>query len=256
MARLTSGRVGSLFNEVQAFSTFLGSWLVRTSGSYPGLLTIARMAPVVGSSATTAPRWPCMALGGRGLRLGVDGQLQAGPGLLVPGEHVADPAVEELVGLAGQEGVLGGLEAPAGTVDERVVARDVRVELALGVGAQPLQLVVAGHGAGDRRAVDEDLAALAGIGRQEGAAVVGALLQLLGLDELDPGGGDQERHEEQGDDRREAADGGVHRTLTTSVAWPPRSGSAPASGSGRRAWSLMRSSSATSDQLASRDEPP
>ncbi len=192
------------------------------------------------------------------LRGRVDRQLQAGAALHLAGEHVDHAAVEQLVGGAGEQGVLGPLDAAAGAVREGVVAGDLGVELALGVGADELQLVLGGHRLGDRLAVDEDRAALAGVAREQGAAVVAAVVQRLGLDELDPRGGDQQRAEQGGDDHRQAADRGVHRILTTSV-WAAASGLTAAgdtSGRGRRAWSLIRSSRATRDQFASRDEPP
>src|SRR6185437_2951670 len=65
----------------------------------------------------------------------------------------------------------------------------------------------------------------------------------------------QQQREEQADDQSEPADGSVHRTLTASVS-SSAAGSGRAAGAGRRAWSLIRNSRATIDQLASSDEPP
>ena len=195
-------------------------------------------------------------LGGR-LRLGVDGELEAGPALLPSGEDVGHAAVEELVGRAGEQAVLGRLDATAGPEHEREVPGDVGVAVLAGVRPQPLQLVVRRHRLRHRRAVDEDLAALAGIAREQGAAVLRALLERLRLDEGDERRGHEQRTEQQRDDRGEASDGGVHRTCTTSVrASLAGLGPTGTSATGRRAWSLMRRSSATRDQFASSEDPP
>ena len=93
----------------------------------------------------------------------------------------------------------------------------MRVEPRLVVDPLELVLVVDGHRLRDRRLADEDLAALAGEGRQQGAAVVGARVEVGGEDVLDERGRHQQRGEQDGDDEREPADGGVHRSFTTSV---------------------------------------
>ena len=257
MARSTIGWVGSALSFFQAATTLSVSWLLRTDGSYVGWLTSARIAPVEGSRATTAPRWLPSALSAAACALALMVSSRLAPVCSLPVRMSDDPAVEELVGGAGEQVVLGPLDAAAGAVGEGVVAGDVGVEVALRVGPQPLELVLGGGGLRDRGAADEDLAALAGVVGQQGAAVVRAVLQGLGLDELDEGRGDQQRAEQQRDDGRQAADGGVHRIATTSVLASPdeRRGRATSS-TGRRASSLMRSSRATRDQLASREEPP
>ena len=56
MARLVSGRVGSSSSTRYASLTADVECPARTFGSYDGLETMARMAPVTGSIATTAPR--------------------------------------------------------------------------------------------------------------------------------------------------------------------------------------------------------
>ncbi len=57
MARSTIGWVEAALSAFQAATTLSVSWLLSTEGSYAGWLTSARIAPVVGSRATTAPRW-------------------------------------------------------------------------------------------------------------------------------------------------------------------------------------------------------
>ena len=57
MARLTSGWFGSALSSSQALTTAAWSWAASRFGSYCGCEIIARIAPVFGSSATTAPRW-------------------------------------------------------------------------------------------------------------------------------------------------------------------------------------------------------
>ncbi len=57
-ARSSIGWFGSLVSVSQACRCLVGSWSARAFGSYDGLVTRARMAPVVGLRATTAPLRP------------------------------------------------------------------------------------------------------------------------------------------------------------------------------------------------------
>jgi hypothetical protein len=47
--------LGSVFSLLYAAEAAFVSWTTRVFGSYPGIETDARSAPVAGSSATTAP---------------------------------------------------------------------------------------------------------------------------------------------------------------------------------------------------------
>jgi hypothetical protein len=54
-ARFDIGRSLSLVSRFQAASILPRSWLARSFGSYDGRDTMARIRPVLGSIATTAP---------------------------------------------------------------------------------------------------------------------------------------------------------------------------------------------------------
>src|SRR5690606_13701387 len=122
----------------------------------------------------------------------VDRQLQRGPGGGAAGDDVDQPLVEEAVVGAGEQRVAGPLQPLTGPVGEGVVARDVGVAVGAVVDALPLQHVVDRLGAGHGRAVHEDGAPVAAVAVDEGAPVAGPLPQVVSLDELDPGGGDEQ----------------------------------------------------------------
>src|SRR5690606_12442991 len=188
------------------------------------------------------------------LRGGPDGQADtAARGLLVA-EHVDDP-VDEQSRVGPREDLVLGLLDPRAPVDVGVVARDRGVLVRLGVDALVLVLVVGGPALGDRPAVDQDRAALAGEVRVAHALVVGAGAEVVGLPELQVGRVQQQREEELHARDGDAPDRLVHRILTTWVASSSASG-AVKSASGRRAWSEMRRRSATITQFATSEDPP
>src|SRR5699024_11800338 len=135
-----------------------------------------------------------------------------------------------------------------------VEPRDVAVELGLGVDALPGELVVRRGRAGDRLPAEEDLPALPGVVLQLGAAVALAVVDVLGAEHLDPRARPEEEDEHQGHEHRQAADRLVHRVLTTWVGASIDAGSN--SGSGRRAWSLIRRRIATRVQFVRSEDPP
>ena len=188
------------------------------------------------------------------LDLGVDRQLEAGALGLTAGDGAGEPVVEELVVAAREQTVLRLLDPAAGTVGEGVPPGDVAVETRVAVGALPLQVVLGRGGAGDGSAPDEDLTALAGIALELGTPVAGPVVDVLRAEDLDPRARREQEHEEHGHEHREASDRLVHRVFTTWVGASMEAGSN--SGSGRRAWSLMRSRIAMSVQLVSREDPP
>src|SRR5690606_28751313 len=91
---------------------------------------------------------------------------------------------------------------------------------------------------------------------EEGAPVAGHLTELVGLEELDDRGADQQRCEHHEHDDREATDGCVHRSPPAAAPAPTGAGSVTRSPTGRRAWSLIRRRSATMIQCAISEDPP
>ncbi|GMA41680.1 hypothetical protein GCM10025883_37250 [Mobilicoccus caccae] len=144
----------------------------------------------------------------------IDAQLEVDAAGLASGDDVAEPAEEQARIVAGQELVGGTLEATARAVDERVVAGDVAVRRALRVAALVGELVLGALAEGHGLVADEDLAALAAVGGEQGAPVAGLVAQLLGLEELDPRRGHQQRAEHDRHDEGEPADRVVHDVTT------------------------------------------
>ncbi len=171
-------------------------------------------------------------------------------------EQVDQAGDEQPRVVAGEHVVLGALDRGLGVVGE--VAGEVGVLQRQRVGALEVELVVRLDAARHRVAPGQDRAPLAGEGRLDHAAVRRVLVQAVGADVLQHGRVDHQRDEEQQRADRHDADRLVHErtAFTTWVASSSASPSAERSGTGRRAWSLMRSSNATITQFATREEPP
>ena len=225
IARLFSGLGLAFSRRCLVLPAATKSWLAIRLGLKVGLETIARILPVRGSIATTAPRtllpsarspsYAACCASGSTVRVTLP---PFGASLSTRSMTRFD---EERGVAAGQDRVLGrldGAEAPvAGEVAGEVgVLRPLRVD--------PLELVgVVGLVAlGDRLAADQDGAALAGELRVADALVVGVLAQrgeVVGLPVLHVGRVDQQRDEQQHAGDGEVADRLVHRgILTTWVA--------------------------------------
>ena len=188
----------------------------------------------------------------RGLRLGVDGQGDRAALGLAVAEHVDDPVDEQPRVGAGEDLVLARLDGGA-AVDVGVVAGDRGVLQGLAVAALVLVLVVDLLALGDRRAAGHDRPALVGELRVAHPLVVAARVEAVGLEVLQVGAVEQQGREQQHAEDRHRADRLVHLRFTT---WVESSSGAVRSGSGLRAWSEIRSSSATIAQLATSDDPP
>ena len=186
------------------------------------------------------------------LRVRVQGELDAAALGLHAGEQVDDPADEEAVVGAGQHRV--GLLLDAGrAVDQRVEAGGRGVQRAVGVLAQVLQPVVGLDAARDLLAADDDRPALPRVLLGDQPGVVAVVVQVLGAHHLQVVDVDQQQAEEHQDGHRETAQWGIH-SRTTWVLASAIDGAG--GGAGRRAASLIRSSSAISAQFATSDEPP
>ena len=196
----------------------------------------------------------------RVLGLTVEGELDVAALARLVGQQVDQLVDEQQVVVPGEHVVLAAFDA--GLVEEREVARRVGVLERLHVGAQEVVLVVGLHALRHRLAADEDRAALAGVRRLDHPAVARVVVVGVGLPVLQPRRVEHQRHEQQQAEDGDGADRLVHAVappiLMTWVAWSSAlsSSTAERSGTGRRAWSEMRRSSATITQFATSDEPP
>ena len=142
------GSVCSAFHAARTSSCLCAASGV---GSKLGKLTMARIAPVVGSSATTAPRRLPSASRRDALHRGVDGERDVADALAVV-EQVAQ-AVVAVRQRAADEVVVEGALGAVGAEGEGQVAGDGREQRALGVLALPLELVAARDRAREHHAV-------------------------------------------------------------------------------------------------------
>ena len=136
---------------------------------------------------------------------------------LTPGDELLDPVDGENVGSSVQDPILGALQ-PGRSVDERVEAGDRRIQPGVGVLAQVGQRVTRLHRSRDRVGTDEDRSALAVVFGEKDALVTGTVPVVTGVDHLNQGDVDQDRHHEQREHQRQPAHLTTHAVLLTQPA--------------------------------------
>ncbi len=240
------------------------SCVASVFGSKPGVLASARILPVDGSIATTAPCCPPRPATAAACAAALIVVSTAAPSGLRPVMR-SRIRVKKSRSPLPVSSAFGRLLQLGLAVDDRVEAGDRGVRGPVGVLPLVAVGVVDGRRGGDRRTADHDGSAGVAVLPVEAAHVAGVVVQLVGLDVLHPGRAADEDDEHGHDHGGEPAQRGVHDCLPmTSVGWsPPRSTGTPATGvatrtfgAGRRASSEIRRSSATMTQLATSDEPP
>src|SRR5215472_2830141 len=183
-----------------------------------------------------------------------DGQLHGGALLLLAGQQRGEVVHGEPRVGAGQQAVLGVLDAGSAVdgvvAGDRGVGRPLRVVALEGVG--PLDR----HRLGDLEvgavAIGDDRAALVGELLVEAADVAGLVSEVGGVEPLYPVDVDQQQHEHGQAGQRDTEQRAVHPARTTWVMPSSWIGC----GAGPRAPSLTRISRATRIQLATSDDPP
>ena len=145
-----------------------------------------------------------------GLHVRAQAQHDVADVLLVQ-EQVADVLEPESAQVPAREHVVVRLLHSRAADDHRLVADGLREELAEGVDALVLVLVLAGHRAGQDLAVGaEDLAARAGEVTQRLPGVARVVRELLGVDDLQVGELHDEDEHEADDGEPDAPDRSVH----------------------------------------------
>ena len=187
------------------------SWL----GSKVGFETIARIAPVFGSIATTAPWRSPSASHAACCTTGSIVSLDGGALRVLPGEDGVELVEELLVRGAAQVVVERALDAGVALIQGEV-SGDRRVQRALRVDPLVLVRVVDRHRLGDRLPVDQDRPALGREARVEGAHVAAVGAELVRLDDLDDRGRGEEREEHRQHDDADPAEFLVHEATSAS----------------------------------------
>ena len=215
IARLMSGSPASFSSAWYRASTVAVSWLARAFGSNVGFETIARIAPVFGSSAITAPVSPCSGelVPGDLLRGRVDRQFDGGALRCLAGDDLVQLIEELLVADTAELGVHRTLDA-GGCAEQGEVSGDRGVDRPARVDALELVLVAARHRLGDGIAVHQDRAPLGGEAGVDGPGVAAVRLEPVGGEDLDRGARGEQRQEHQQHDDADPLQLAVHWPTT------------------------------------------